>query len=178
MTIFVTKGDAPLTASQLEKRSQANICLSWGGQAREQSIRKGDGLFDKFMTAFSTDHLVNIENNAFNYQLKDYTQAVARLAQYVLAEGRVEVTEMQPTGEQVFNEETMEMDDVLAEVITQSAIEPLEPTVEVTTYSDDIEATPTVTTVTNPLIVTDEEERASAQAIVDATPIEVKTYEG
>ena len=172
MTVFVTKGDAPLTASQLEKRSQTYIRRSWPEQSREQSIRKADGLFDTFMTAFSTDHLVNIANNTFNYQLQAYAIAVARLAQYVLAEGRVEVTEMQPTGEQVFNETTMEMDDVLAEVITQSAIEPLEPTVEVTTYSDDMEAT--VSTVTNPLIVTDEEERVAAQAVVDATPDAVK----
>ena len=171
MTIFVTKGDAPLTASQLEKRSQTYIRRSWPEQSREQSIRKADGLFDTFMTAFSTDHLVNIANNTFNYQLQAYTIAVARLAQYVLADGRVEVTEMQPTGEQVFNEESMEMEDVLAEVITQSSIEPLEPTVEVVTYSDD---EPTVSTVTNPLIVVDEEERASAQAVVDATPDEVK----
>jgi hypothetical protein len=35
-----------------------------------------------------------------------------------------EVREMQPTGEQVFNEETMEMEDVMHEVIVQTAIEP------------------------------------------------------
>jgi hypothetical protein len=46
----------------------------------------------------------------FNQQLAAYRTATARLAQYVLADGRVEVREMQPTGEQVFNEETMEMD--------------------------------------------------------------------
>jgi len=103
----------------------------------------------------------------FNQQLAAYKQAIHRLEQYVLADGREELTEMQPTGEQVFNEETMEMDDVMHEVVVQSAIEPLEPTIEVTTYSDDIDAEPTVETVANPLIVTDEAERAAAQVIVD-----------
>ncbi len=110
----------------------------------------------------------------FNQQLAAFTQATARLAQYIVADGREEVTEMQPTGEQVFNEETMESEDVMHEVVVQTAIEPLEPTVEQTVYSDDIDAEPTVETVTNPLIVTDEAERAAAQAVVDATPDEVK----
>ena len=105
----------------------------------------------------------------FNKQLSAYTTATARLAQYILADGRVEVTEMQATLEQVWNEETMEFDAVMAEVVTVSAIEPVEPTVEVTTYDMETE-TSTTETVTNPLIVTDTAERATAQAIVDATP--------
>jgi hypothetical protein len=105
----------------------------------------------------------------FNQQLSAYTTATARLAQYVLSVGRVEVTEMQPTGEQVWNEETMEFDAVMAEVVTVSAIEPVEPTVEVTTYDMETE-TSTTETVTNPLIVTDTAERDAAQAVVDATP--------
>jgi len=103
----------------------------------------------------------------FREQLAAYKTAAARLAQYIVADGREEVTEMQATGEQVFNEETGEMEDVLHEVVVQSAIEPLEPTVEQTVYSDDIDAEPTVETVANPLIVTDEAERAAAQAVVD-----------
>ena len=102
-------------------------------------------------------------------QLREYTTATARLAQYILADGRVEVTEMQATLEQVWNEETMEFDAVMAEVVTVSAIEPVEPTVEVTTYDMETE-TSTTETVTNPLIVTDTAERDAAQAIVDATP--------
>ena len=110
----------------------------------------------------------------FASQLASYNTAVSRLAQYVVADGRVELTEMQATGEQVFNEETMEMDDVMAEVITQSAIEAVEATVEVTTYSDDMEAEPTVETIVNPLITTDVAEREAAQVVVDATPQAVK----
>lgn len=106
----------------------------------------------------------------FNQQLAAYRTATARLAQYVLADGREEVREMQPTGEQVFNEETMEMEDVMHEVIVQTAIEPLEPTVTRLVYSDDMDAEPTEETIENPLITDDNAERAAAQAVVDATP--------
>ncbi len=99
---------------------------------------------------------------------------VAILSQYKVAEGREEVTEMQPTGEQVFNEDTMEMEDVMHEVVVQSAIEPVEPTVEQTVYSDDMDAEPTIEIVTNPLIVQDVLEREAAQAVVDGTPDAVK----
>jgi hypothetical protein len=108
------------------------------------------------------------DEKQFNQQLADYRVATARLAQYVVADGRAEVTEMQPTGEQVFNEETMEMEDVMHEVITVTAIDPVEATVEVTEYDE--EGNATTTTVENPLITTDTEERAAAQAVVDATP--------
>jgi len=117
-----------------------------------------------------TELLEAAATKLFNYQLAAYNTAVSRLAQYVVSVGRVEVTEMQATGEQVFNEETMEMDNVMASVITQSAIEAVEPTVEVTTYGDDPESEPTVYTITNPLITTDVAERAASQAVVDATP--------
>jgi hypothetical protein len=110
----------------------------------------------------------------FAQQLSAYKQAVARLEQYVLADGREEVRSLEPTGEQVFNEETGEMEAVMAEVVTVTAIEPLEPTVERTVYSDGMDAEPTVETIENPLITQDNLERAEAQAVVDDTPQEVK----
>ena len=113
------------------------------------------------------------DEKQFNQQLAAYRTATARLAQYVLADGREEVTEMQPTGEQVFNEETGEMEDVMHEVIVQTAIEPLEPTVTRMVYSDDMDAEPTEETIENPLITTDVAERGEAQATVDATPAAV-----
>jgi len=110
----------------------------------------------------------------FNQQLADYKTATARLAQYLVAEGRNQVTEMQPTGEQVWDEDTEEMEDVMHEVITVTAIEPVEPTVTRMVYSDDMDSEPTEETVENPLITTDVAERAVAQAVVDATPQPVK----
>jgi hypothetical protein len=111
----------------------------------------------------------------FAQQLADYRVAVARLAQYIVADGREEVTEMQPTGEQVWNEETGEMENVMHEVITVTAIDPVEPTVTRMVYSeDDPMAEPVEETIENPLITTDVAERTAAQATVDATPQAVK----
>jgi len=107
------------------------------------------------------------DTKQFAQQLESYTTATARLAQYVLSVGREEVTESLPTGEQVFNEETGEMDDVMANVVTVTAIDALDATVEETTYDDGVATT---TTVENPLITQDNAERAEAQAVVDATP--------
>jgi len=114
------------------------------------------------------------DEKQFNQQLADYRVAVARLAQCIVADGRAEVREMQPTGEQVWNEETMEMEDVMHEVITVTAIDPVEATVTRLVYSDDMDAEPTEETIENPLITVDNEQRAAAQAVVDATPQAVK----
>jgi hypothetical protein len=67
----------------------------------------------------------------------------------------------------------MEMQDVTETIVTP-AIEPLEATVEVTTQ--EIDEDPVTATVTNPLIVKDNEERAAAQAIINATPGPVKDH--
>ena len=174
MTLFVNKGDEWLTDTQLEQRAQRYIARDWPLRRREKSIRLGDGQFDAFMATFSTNHDTNKANNTFNWQLQEYRKATARLAQYVLADGRPELTEMQPTGEQVYNEDTGEMEDVLHEVVVQTAIEPLPATVDVLVYDEnDPDAAPTTQTVPHPEIVQDEEERAAAQAVVDATPDDV-----
>ena len=172
--IFVNKGDKPLSATQLEKRAQKYITRAFSPQAREESIRKDDGLFNEFMAEFSQDHSVNVENNTFNHQLVAYNNAVARLEKHVLLDGQAEVREMLPTGEQVFNEETMEMEDVLEEVIVKREIEPVDEFVEVVVYSDDPEAEPTVEQVRNPLVEQDEAEREQAQSVIDGTPQAIK----
>ena len=169
MTVFVNKGDLPLTPAQLEKRAQKHIKRIWSDQAREKSIRIADGMFDDFMTSFSVDHDVNIANNTFNWQLAEYRKATARLAQYVLADGRAEVYEDQPTGE--YDEDGNE---VMESVLVQFAVEPLDATVEVTTY--DFDGNETTETVANPLIVADDAERAAAQSIVDGTPEDVTAW--
>ena len=112
------------------------------------------------------------DEKQFNQQLAAYRVATARLAQYIVADGRAEVTESQATGEQVWDEDTNEMVDVMQDVITVTAIEAVEATVELTEYDE--EGNATTTTVENPLITQDNAERATAQAIVDATPQPVK----
>jgi len=104
----------------------------------------------------------------FDHQLKEYTKAVDRLSQYQVALGREEVSEDVVTG-QIWDEEAEELVDVTNMTrITVSSIDPVDATIEQTTYDDDGAAT--TTTVENPLIIQDNAERAEAQAIVDATP--------
>ena len=166
MTVFVNKGDAPLTPVQLEKRAQTYIRRSWPEQSREKSIRTADGAFDAFMATFSADHDVNIANNTFNWQLAEYRKATARLEKYRLADGRAEYTVETPTG--TFDEEGYEIMDVTV----VPAIDALDAQVEETTYDEEGNATTAM--VDNPEIVRDDAERAAAQAVVDATPDEVK----
>ena len=129
---------------------------------------------DCFEGGIPTDLQTAADAKQFAQQVSAYVSATARIAQYQLSVGREEVTESQPTMEQVFNEETFEMDDVMADVITQTAIEPLDATVEVTTQEMDED--PVTETVANPLIVADDAERAEAQAVIDSTPTPVKTF--
>ena len=112
------------------------------------------------------------DNWTFNKQLREYVAAVERLDQYILSEGRVEIREDVVVGtKQVVNEETGEVEtvNVTENQITQTSIEPLDATVDVTTTNMDTGAQ-TTETVKNPLIVEDEEQRAAAQVVVDATP--------
>ena len=131
-----------------------------------------DDIIEQGVDCFDGDIPTDLQTAAdikqFAQQLSSYTTATARLAQYVLSVGRAEVTENQATGEQVWNEETMQMDDVMADVVTVTAIDALDATVDVTTQ--EMGEDPVTTTVTNPLIATDVSERTDAQAIVDATP--------
>ena len=110
-----------------------------------------------------------------NKQTNDYAEAVKRLAQYRLADGREEVREdvvvgqepvLDENGVPTYDGETGEeiMQDITENVITVTAIEPLPATVT----EFDIEGNETE--VPNPAIVKDDEERAEAQSIVDATP--------
>jgi len=129
---------------------------------------------DKYPKAtMDADELQARQDRAiFDLQTERYIKATERLSQVILLEGREEISEIVTVGtEEVFNEETGEVETVnITEiVITQTAIEPLEEFVEVTTT--DPETMESVTErVRNPLVVKDEEERVSAQAVVDATP--------
>ena len=115
------------------------------------------------------------DQTLFDRQLAAYKTATARLAQYIVSVGRAEVVESQATGEQVYDEDTMEMVDVMHDVITVTEVEAVEATVTRLVYDEtDIEAEPTEETIENPLITTDVSERDTAQAVVDATPETVK----
>jgi len=118
------------------------------------------------------------DNWIFNKQLREYIAAFERLEQYTLSEGREALTEeiTQPwplfldgdvevydawTGARVLVEETRTVE-------VSPAIDPLPATIE-TTETNIETGEVVVLVVPNPAIVRDEEERAAAQAIVDAT---------
>ena len=129
---------------------------------------------DKYpkQTMDATELQTRKDKAIFDLQTKKYIEATERLSQYILSVGRPEITEeVIVSTEEVWNEETEEYDTVntTETVIIQTAIEPLEATVEVTTTNEETMEV-TTETVPNPAIVKDEEERAAAQAVVDATP--------
>jgi len=173
--IFVHKGMKPLTSQQLNRRTQKYIDRDFPQWKRERSIRKSDGEFDAYMDVVEVDTDTNRANNEFNWNLEQYRKATARLAQYVLAVGVPESSQEVPTGEQIFNEETMEMEEVTETIVTP-AIEPLEPTIEITTYDDEGNETGKEE-VPNPAIVQDDAERAQAQSVLDNTSDEVKDFQ-
>jgi len=167
MTIFVNKGDLPLTPAQLEKRAQKHIKRVWSDQAREKSIRTSDGAFDAFMSTFSADHDVNTANNTFNRQVEEYLKATSRLKRYELSVGSPEKEVTFTTGE--FDPETGE--EIIGVNIIP-AIEPLPLKIEVWVYDEALDMQ-VEEWQDNPLVVKDAEERAAANAVLEATPAEV-----
>ena len=123
------------------------------------------------------DELQSRQDKAiFDLQTERYIKATERLSQYILLEGREEVREtIVIRTEEVFNEETgeIETNEITEEVITQTAIEPLEEFIEVTEFNEETMES-TIVQIRNPLVVKDEEERTTAQLIVDNTPDTVK----
>ena len=110
------------------------------------------------------------DNWTFNKQLREYIDAVERLDQYILLEGRPKLTETVVVGtKEIVNQETGEITtvDITEEHIIQTAIQHLPEYIEVSTDQG------TTETIRNPLVVKDEEERSKAQEIIDNTPTAV-----
>ena len=170
MTVFIQKGDAALSRRQAIKRGLRHFNAEKAYWEREQGIVESDPEYQAWASQWIADNLVNAENNLFNNQLDAYRKATARLDQYRLADGRPELTEEQPTGE--YDEEDNE---IIETVVVQTAIDPLEPTVEQPVYDDEGNQIGTEI-VPNPLIVADDAERDAAQAVIDNTPQEVKDF--
>jgi hypothetical protein len=154
MTIFIQRGDDPLSVRQASERGLAYVSreLSAAGARmgdetllmmiphedlpeRLQAVvtALGHETYTGYAAAWEADNAVNGANNIYNHQLVAYLTAVERLAQYRLADGLPEVIE--------------------DEEVIQASIAPLPATVEP-------DETP------NPAIVQDDAERAVAEAIV------------
>ena len=199
MSVFIKKGDAPLSVRQATKRGMAYVAAELaqaGGRkgdeellrviphadlpSRLQSVVRALGhvSYQAFALGWEADNLVNGEHNLFNHQLVAYRAEQTRLARYRLAEGRPEVTEEQQAideqGQPVFNEETGE--SVMEIVVVQAVIEPLPAEVEQPVYHEETGAQTGTEMIPNPAIVQDDAERADAQAVIDSTPAEVRVF--
>jgi len=179
MTIYTPKIDVEDVIAGVETSTDIGLVYIPFDPSNSEYQQVLDAIIEQGADCFTGDIPEDLQAAAdakqFAQQLADYNTATARLAQYIVSVGRAEVREMQPTGEQVWNEDTMEMEDVMMEVVTVTAIEPVEATVTRMVYSeDDPMAEPTEETIENPVITTDVSERAEAQVTVDATPQAVK----
>jgi hypothetical protein len=113
-----------------------------------------------------------VEEDIKTWQLDRYSKAMDRLSKFVVADGREEVTE-EVVLRQEFDDEVGDMVDITETHVVLEAIDPVPATITITSHSGNIEDSPTTITIENPLITRDNEERAEAQAVVDATPSEV-----
>ncbi|MBL3559453.1 hypothetical protein [Rhodovulum sulfidophilum] len=183
MTVFIEKGDAPLSVRQATKRGMAYVAAEFslaGARKGDDELLRviphenlparlldvvqklGHVSYEAFALGWETDNLINGANNLFNHQLAAYREAQARLARHRLAYGRPEVTNEQQAideqGQPMFDEATGE--PVMETVVVQAAIDPLPVEVELPVY-DEVSGEQTETEmVPNPEIVRDNSERA------------------
>ena len=171
MTIFINKGDKPLGYHQAVKRGLRYFEQEKAYWQREQGLLESDPTYLSWANQWTGDNKINAANNIFNHQLDVYKKSVDRLKQYILSEGRAEITEQTATG--LFDEDGNEIIDT---VVVLSAIEPLPAMIEQVVYDEIGNAT--TEAIKNPAITIDEEERAEAQKVIDYTSQEVKDFAG
>ena len=167
---FITSdmGETSLYCSSTEKFTPLDPANSDYQRVLDDITEQGA---DCFEGDIPTDLQDAADAKQFAQQVEAYKIAKARVAQYQLSVGVPESTQTITTGLQEWNEEAGEMQDV-TETVVIPAIPALEATVEVTTQ--EMGEDPVTTTVANPIIVKDDEERAAAQVIIDNTPQPVK----
>lgn len=196
MTVYIQKGDAPLSVRQATKRGMAHVAAELakaGARTGDEELLRviphadltprlaavmqalGHVSYLAYALDWEVDNLTTGANNLFNHQLAAYRVAQARLARYRLADGRPEVTdELQAIDEQgqpMFDETTGE--PVMETVVVQAAIDPLPAEVEQPVYDEETGEQTGSEMVPNPEIVRDDAERTAAQAVVNDTPAEV-----
>ena len=180
---------ATLRSQEYPSREEQLDMMYWdkvnGTTVWEDTIQGIKDLYPKTITGGTTigpvpDWVQEAADNwTFNKQLREYIAALERLKQYTLSEGRKPLTEEITQPWPLFLDEDVEVYDawtgarVLVEetrtVEVSPAIDPLPATIE-TTETNIETGEVVVLVVPNPAIVRDEEERAAAQAVVDATP--------
>jgi hypothetical protein len=199
MTVFIQKGDAPLSVRQATKRGMSyvasDLALAGARRGDEELLRViphenlparlldvvqalGHVSYEAFALGWEADNFVNGKHNLFNHHLVAYRAAQTRLARYRLADGRPELTEeLQAIGAQgqpVFYEDTGE--PVMEAVVVQAVVDPLPAEIEQTVYEETTgEQTGTIM-VPNPAVVRDDAERTAVRAVIDGTPTEVIAF--
>lgn len=167
----VKKGQSPLSRPQflrlIQKSLKRILPDPMPTQLTLSQFEAAQGL-NQFMMSLQIEAE---QNNAFNYQLFAYREAVARLVQYRLADGRPEITAEQETGE--FDEQGA---PVMETIVVQTEIEALPATITQDTYDEDGQITGSED-FPNPAIVADDAERAASQALINATPQEVVDFD-
>ena len=196
MTVFIQKGDAPLSVRQATKRGMAHVAAELakaGARTGDEKLLRviphadlpprlaaivqalGHVSYAAYALGWEADNLVNGEHNLLNHQMAAYRKARVRLARYRLADGRPEVTDelqvIDEQGQPMFDETTGE--PVMETVVVQAAIEPLPAEVEQPVYDEETGEQTGTEMVPNPEIVRDDAERTAAQAVVNDTPAEV-----
>lgn len=159
-------GAQPLTKQQLNDRVMALMERDWPLAMREAMPEAYAG----WRAEAEPARYAAVAANLFNVKLAAYREAVVRLARYRLADGRAEETIETPTGR--FDEAGEE----IVEVFVVEAVLPLAAEVAVPVIDPDTGAQTGVQTAANPAIVSDDAERAAAQAVIDATPAEVSAF--
>ena len=80
MTVFINKGDAPLTPAQAINRGLALYNSEMALYQREAGMLTGSQAFATWANQWLTDNAINAANNAWNVELATYRQAMDRLA--------------------------------------------------------------------------------------------------
>ncbi len=196
MTVFIKKGDAPLSVRQATKRGMAYVAAELaqaGARTGDEELLRvipqenmparlldvvkalGHVSYEAFALGWEADNLVNGANNLFNHQLAAYQAAQARLARYRLADGRPEVTEerqvIDEQGNPLFHEVTGE--PVMETVVVQAAIAQIPMEIDQPVYDEATGEQNGSIMVSNPDSERDDEERAAAQTVIDQTPTDV-----
>jgi len=175
MTVFIQKGDAPLSVRQATKRGLRHFNAEMQQWQREAGIVTQDAAYHSWANQWLADNEVNATNNQFNHQLAAYRKATARLERVDLAVGQPEITEEQETGE--FDESG---NPVTETVVIQHAVEPIVAAdVEYPVYDEEGTQTGTVTEPDRDVVAQlekDAAERTAAQSVVDNTPQAVKDF--
>ena len=183
LIINIKQGDAPVSSATIQRAKEPVMAARGYPQGMRDDAMLGimmDATSPKSQAAlaalstFEADLRETMALNTFNWQLQEYGTAVVRLTRYVLADGRAEVWEDQPTGET----DPDTLDPILESVLVQASIDPLDPEIEQDIRDLETGEITGTEMVPNPLLEADTAERAAAQSTVDNTPADVIAYAG